>query len=145
MPFNISIIHGPNLNLLGSRETSIYGVTRFEEILNELKKTFQDFEIDFFQSNLEGEIVNYIQSCIDSADGIIINPAAYTHTSIAIRDALALVKCPIIEVHISNIDQREEFRKKSTIRDLTWSHVQGFGVKGYEIALSRLQEFLSAT
>ena len=110
----IAVIQGPNLNMLGVRETNIYGPMKLEDIHTQMRAVAEQngFDIEFFQSNLEGEIVDKIQECLGEADGIIINPAAYTHTSIAIRDAISAVQLPTIEVHISNVARREEFRKK---------------------------------
>ena len=130
----ISIINGPNLNLLGQREVSIYGSTSFEEYLEVLKKKFPNVKISYFQSNVEGEIVTQIQKD-SSKDGIIINAGAYTHTSIAIADAISAIKAPVIEVHISNILAREEFRHKSFLSPVCKGSLLGFGLKGYELAL----------
>ncbi len=130
----ISIINGPNLNLLGQRETSIYGSTSFEEYLEVLKRKFPDLKISYFQSNVEGEIVTQIQKDANK-DGIIINAGAYTHTSIAIADAISAIQTPVIEVHISNILAREEFRHKSFLSPVCKGTIFGFGLKGYELAL----------
>jgi 3-dehydroquinate dehydratase-2 len=130
----ISIINGPNLNLLGQREVSIYGSTSFEEYLKDLKKKFPELKISYFQSNVEGEIVTQIQKDC-SKDGIIINAGAYTHTSIAIADAIAAIQTPVVEVHISNILSREEFRHKSFLSPVCKGTIFGFGLKGYELAL----------
>jgi len=128
----IVVIQGPNLNMLGVREQHIYGPMKLEEIHNEMRNFAKqnNFEIEFFQSNLEGEIVDKIQECLGDADGIIINPAAYTHTSIAIRDAIAAVSLPTIEVHISNIHAREEFRQKSLISPVCAGQISGFAFGG---------------
>lgn len=134
----ISIINGPNLNLLGQREISIYGSTSFEEYLEVLRKKFPEFKISYFQSNVEGEIVTQIQKD-SSKDGIIINAGAYTHTSIAIADAISAIKAPVIEVHISNILAREEFRHKSFLSPVCQGSLFGFGIKGYELALHVFQ------
>lgn len=130
----ISIINGPNLNLLGQREVSIYGSTSFEDYLEYLKKKFPELKISYFQSNVEGEIVTQIQKD-SSKDGIIINAGAYTHTSIAIADAIAAIQTPVVEVHISNILSREEFRHKSFLSPVCKGTIFGFGLKGYELAL----------
>ena len=141
---NIILINGPNLNLLGKREQSQYGSITFEE----LKKTCQEHSkkiganIEFFQSNLEGEIVEKIQQSIKSFDGIIINAAGYTHTSVSIRDALNIFKKPKIELHISNIYKREEFRKKSLISDQVNGIICGLGSYGYILAINAMQELL---
>ncbi len=141
----IVVIQGPNLNMLGVREQHIYGPMKLEEIHAQMKN-FADqnnFEIEFFQSNLEGEIVDRIQECLGDADGIIINPAAYSHTSIAIRDALAAVEIPAIEVHLSNIHAREEFRKKSLTAEVCAGVVAGIGPFGYHLALIGITQIVS--
>ena len=140
----IAVIQGPNLNMLGVREQNIYGPMKLEQIHVQMKEVASQngIEIEFFQSNLEGEIVDKIQECYGEAHGIIINAAAYTHTSIAIRDALAAVNLPTIEVHISNIYRREEFRQKSMIAPVCTSSIVGFGPFGYHLAmLGMLQIF----
>ncbi|MCL1821962.1 MAG: type II 3-dehydroquinate dehydratase [Prolixibacteraceae bacterium] len=129
------IINGPNLNLLGKREKSIYGDTSFEEYFEILKSCFKDLKISFFQSNIEGEIVDKIQEFGFIYDGIIINAGAYTHTSVAIRDAIAAVSAPIVEVHISNVLTRENFRHKSLIGPVCKGCIMGFGLKSYELAI----------
>ena len=133
----IVVIQGPNLNMLGIREKNIYGPMKLEDIHSQMKgyADQNNIEIEFFQSNLEGEIVDRIQECIGDANGIIINPAAYTHTSIAIRDALAAVQLPAIEVHLSNIYQREEFRHKSLIAPVAAGQISGMGPFGYHLAM----------
>ncbi len=140
----ISVIQGPNINMLGVREQNIYGPMKMEDIHREMEKVAKanNFEIEFFQSNLEGEIVDTIQECLGESDGIIINPAAYTHTSIAIRDALAAVALPTIEVHISNVYKREEFRHKSLIAPVVAGQIVGFGPFGYHLALTGLMQIL---
>ena len=130
----ISIINGPNLNLLGQREVAIYGTETFEDYLAKLKKKFPEINISYFQSNVEGEIVTQIQKD-SNKDGIIINAGAYTHTSIAIADAISAIKAPVIEVHISNILAREEYRHKSFLSPVCQGSLFGFGLKGYELAL----------
>jgi 3-dehydroquinate dehydratase-2 len=141
----IVVIQGPNLNMLGVRETNIYGPMKLEDIHTQMKAVAEQngFEIEFFQSNLEGEIVDKIQECLGDADGIIINPAAYTHTSIAIRDALSAVQLPAIEVHISNIARREEFRKKSLISDVVAGTITGFGPFSYHLAMIAMIQILN--
>ncbi|MEP7195304.1 MAG: type II 3-dehydroquinate dehydratase [Saprospiraceae bacterium] len=139
---SIALINGPNLNLVGLREPEIYGNKSLTDYLEELKNEFSNFEIELFQSNHEGEIVETLQKILNTCAGIIINPAAFTHTSIAIRDVIAIHKCPIIEVHLSNINERENFRQHSLIRDYSWSHIQGMGLYGYRIALIRMKELL---
>lgn len=135
--FKIMVIQGPNINLLGTREPNIYGMMKMEDIHSQMKLFAEQnsIDIEFFQSNLEGEIVDKIQECFGEVDGIIINPAAYTHTSIAIRDALSAVSLPVIEVHISNIHRREEFRQKSMIAPVTAGQIIGFGPVGYHLAM----------
>ena len=144
MSNKIIIINGPNLNLLGEREQSQYGSTTFKDLKeNCLKKSNEiGIEIDFLQSNIEGEIVSLIQDSRKKYDGMIINAAGFTHTSVAIRDALFLFKKPIIELHISNIYKREEFRHKSLISDIATGGIFGLGVEGYILAIISLQKIL---
>ncbi len=135
---NILIIHGPNLNLLGVREPDIYGGSTLQDINNNLNRLTENASVslDFFQSNAESALIDRIQQTInDGTDFIIINPAAYTHTSVALRDALAAVKLPFIEVHLSNIYSRESFRHRSYFSDLAIGVISGLGAKGYELAL----------
>jgi len=136
----ILIIHGPNLNMLGKRETDIYGKSTLDEINAGLIKTGENagLSIETFQSNHEGDVVEKIQQAVDGYSGLIINPAAFTHTSIAIRDALLLLDIPIIELHISNIYKREPFRHKSMISDVSTSIISGFGEYGYTMALEAI-------
>jgi len=131
----IAIINGPNLNLLGTREPEIYGRKTFEEYLEELKKKFETIEFSYFQSNVEGDLINEIQRVGFSFDGIIINPGGYTHTSVALGDTIAAITTPVVEVHISNIFGREEFRKLSHISGKSIGVISGLGLKGYELAL----------
>jgi len=131
----IAIINGPNLNLLGKREVDIYGVESFENYLKTLQDKYAGIEISYFQSNVEGELINEIQRVGFSADGIIFNPGGYTHTSVAIGDAVAAITTPVIEVHISNIYSREEFRKLSHVSGKAKGVISGLGLKGYELAL----------
>ncbi len=131
----IAIINGPNLNLLGKRETDIYGNRSFDVFLEELKSRFPQAELHYFQSNIEGELVDEIQRVGYSYDGIVINPAAYTHTSVAIGDAIAAIKTPVIEVHISNIFGREDFRKLSHVSAKSVGVISGLGLKGYQLAV----------
>ncbi len=141
----IVVVQGPNLNMLGIREQNIYGPMKLEQIHAQMK-SFADengLEIEFFQSNLEGEIVDKIQECYGDADGIIINPAAYTHTSVAIRDAISAVALPTIEVHISNVARREEFRQKNLIAAVCSSSVVGFGPFGYHLAMVGMTQILN--
>lgn len=141
----IMVIQGPNLNMLGVREQHIYGPVKLEQIHAQMKEfaTQNSAEIDFFQSNLEGEIVDKLQECYGEVDGIIINPAAYTHTSIAIRDAIAAVGIPTIEVHISNIHRREEFRKENMVAPVCASSIVGFGPFGYHLAMIGLMQVVT--
>ena len=132
----ISIINGPNLNLLGKREPDIYGHESFDSYLQQLRDTFKTVDITYFQSNVEGELINEIQRVGFDHDGIILNPGGYTHTSVAIGDAVAAVVTPVIEVHISNIFGREEFRKLSHVSGNAVGVISGLGLEGYELALS---------
>ena len=141
----IVVIQGPNLNMLGVREQNIYGPMKLEQIHAQMKEvaTQNGVEIEFFQSNLEGEMVDKIQECYGEANGIVINAAAYTHTSIAIRDAISAVNIPTIEVHISNIHRREEFRKDNMIAPVCTSSVVGFGPFGYHLAMMGMLQIMS--
>lgn len=134
----IQLINGPNLNLLGVREKSIYGNTDFETYLKELRQRYPSVEIDYYQSNVEGEIINKIHEVGFNNDGIVINAGAYTHTSIAIADAIAAVKSPVIEVHISNVYKREEFRHHSMLAASCKGVIAGFGMDSYRLALENL-------
>ena len=140
----IIIINGPNLNLLGEREQSQYGSTTFDQLKeNCLKESNKiGIELEFSQSNIEGELVNLIQDARNKYDGMIINAAGFTHTSVAIRDALDLFKKPIIELHISNIYKREEFRHKSLISDIATGGIFGLGVEGYILAIISIEKIL---
>jgi 3-dehydroquinate dehydratase-2 len=131
----IAIINGPNLNLIGTRETDIYGSESFEHYFNRLRKKYETVDFDYFQSNVEGELINEIQSAGQKMDGIILNAGAYTHTSIAIGDAIAAIKVQVVEVHISNVEAREEFRKFSHISAKCAGTISGFGLKGYMLAV----------
>ena len=134
----IIIVNGPNLNLLGQRETDIYGNKSFEDFFNNLKNNFSSVKIEYYQSNIEGEIIDKLQEVGFSLDGIILNAAAYTHTSVGIADAIAAIKTPVIEVHISNIHSREEFRHNSLISKNVKGIICGFGLQSYELALKAL-------
>ena len=134
----IAIINGPNLNLLGKRETNVYGNMSFENFFEELKKKYPQIDFSYYQSNVEGELVNEIQKVGFDADGIVLNPAAYTHTSVAIGDAVAAIKSPVVEVHISNVHAREDFRKFSHISAKAAGSIFGLGLKGYELAVEYL-------
>ena len=140
----IIIINGPNLNLLGEREQSQYGSDTFEELKQKCMRKSKEtgIELNFIQSNLEGEIVNKIQEARKEYNGMIINAAGFTHTSVAIRDALSLFKKPIIELHISNIYKREEFRHKSLISDIVTGGIFGLGTEGYILAIISIQKIL---
>ena len=144
MQNNIIIINGPNINLLGDRDKSIYGNETYEELLDRCKAeaSIKKINIDFYQSNIEGELVNKIQESRDVYDGMIINAAAFTHTSVAIRDALSLFKKPSIELHISNIHNREEFRNKSLISDVVTGIICGLGTYGYILAINSIYEII---
>ena len=131
----ISIINGPNLNLIGTRETDIYGGESFEHYFQKLRKKYETIDFDYFQSNVEGELINEIQRAGMKMDGIILNPAGYSHTSVAIGDAVAAIKIPVVEVHISNIDAREEFRKLSHVSAKCKGTISGLGLKGYALAV----------
>jgi 3-dehydroquinate dehydratase-2 len=131
----ILIINGPNLNLLGVREKSIYGSENFENYFEHLQQTFPDVEFTYYQSNVEGELINKIHEFGFKADGIIINAGAYTHTSVAIRDAISGVNSPVIEVHISNTLTREDFRHKSLIGPVCKGCIMGFGLESYRLAV----------
>ncbi len=139
----IQIINGPNINLLGKREPSIYGSVIFEEFLSDLRNEYADLQIDYFQSNVEGELVNVIQDTGFDVDGIILNAAAYTHTSIAILDAIRSVTAPVIEVHISNVHARESFRHVSMIAAACKGVICGFGLDSYRLALEALLKIKS--
>ena len=132
----IAIINGPNLNLLGKREPEVYGAESFDNYLDTLKDKYANIEIAYFQSNVEGELINEIQRVGFNFDGIILNPGGYTHTSVAIGDAIAAITTPVIEVHISNIFGREDFRKLSHVSGKSVGVISGLGLKGYELAVS---------
>lgn len=134
----IAIINGPNLNLLGTRETDVYGSTSFDDFLQQLRHKYAAVELDYFQSNVEGELINEIQRVGFSHDGIVLNPAGYTHTSVAIGDAIAAIKIPVVEVHISNVQAREDFRKLSHVSAKAAGTIAGLGLKGYELAIDWL-------
>ena len=144
MSLNILFLNGPNLNLLGEREQSQYGSTTFNDLKQMCQKTSEDIgiKLDFKQSNIEGDIVNIIQDARKTHDGIIINAAGYSHTSVAIRDALSIFKKPIIELHISNIYKREDFRHKSLISPVVTGIICGLGVNGYILAINSMHEIL---
>lgn len=134
----IQIVNGPNLNLLGVREPGIYGSESFESYLAKLREQYPDVEIEYYQSNVEGELINKIQEVGFSFDGIVLNAGAYTHTSIALHDCIRAIKCPVVEVHISNVHQREEFRHHSYISAVCKGVVCGFGLNSYRLAIEGL-------
>lgn len=134
----IQIINGPNLNLLGVREPGIYGNNSFESYLPALRALFPDVQIDYYQSNIEGEMINKMQEVGFGYDGIVLNAGAYTHTSIALLDCIRSLRCPVVEVHISNVHQREEFRHHSMICSGCKGVICGFGLQGYELAIRGL-------
>ena len=132
---HIEIINGPNLNLTGRREPDIYGRVTMEEMVADLRSRFPEAEIGYYQSNVEGEIINRLQEVGFTADGIILNAGGYSHTSVAIHDAIAAITTPVIEVHISNIFAREEYRRHSLLSEVCWGVVCGFGLEGYRFAV----------
>lgn len=134
----IQIINGPNLNLLGVREPGIYGNNSFESYLPALRALFPDVQIDYYQSNIEGEMINKMQEVGFGYEGIVLNAGAYTHTSIALLDCIRSLRCPVVEVHISNVHQREEFRHHSMISSGCKGVICGFGLQGYELAIRGL-------
>ena len=138
----IQIINGPNINLLGKREPSIYGSVSFEDYLAELRAKYPEVQIDYYQSNIEGELIDKIQQVGFDADGIILNAGAYTHTSIALQDAIRAVKSPVVEVHISNVDAREAFRHVSMISCACLGVICGFGLNSYRLALEALADVI---
>lgn len=137
----IQIINGPNINLLGKREPSIYGSVTFEDYLAELRKKYADVQIDYFQSNIEGELIDKIQQVGFDVAGIILNAGAYTHTSIALQDAIRSVTSPVIEVHISNVHAREAFRHVSMISCACKGVILGFGLNSYRLAMEALKDY----
>lgn len=139
----IAIVNGPNLNLLGTRETDIYGNMPFESYLEQLKAQFAGISFSYYQSNVEGELINYLHSCRGKAQGIILNGGAYTHTSIAIADAIAAIGIPVVEVHISNIYAREAYRKNSYTASKCVGCITGLGMKGYALAAQYFADTLS--
>ncbi|WP_448214187.1 type II 3-dehydroquinate dehydratase [Colwellia sp. MEBiC06753] len=144
--FNILIINGPNLNMLGKREPSIYGTLSLDELMSQVTNhgTKNDLTVEHFQSNSEGELISRIQAAYQEVDFIVINPAAYTHTSVGIRDALLSVSIPFIELHLSNIYQREAFRHHSYLSDIANGVICGLGAQGYFLALDAAQNWLKA-
>jgi len=139
----IQIINGPNLNLLGTREPGIYGQMSFEQYLPQLQARYPDLEISYYQSNVEGELINKMQEVGFSFGGIVLNAGAYTHTSVALHDCIRSLKCPVIEVHISNVHQREPFRHQSMISSACKGVICGFGLDSYRLAIEGLKEGVS--
>lgn len=139
----IAILNGPNLNLLGKREPDVYGNQSFEDYLTSLRNKYPNVDIHYYQSNVEGELINEIQKQGFESDGIIFNPGGYTHTSVALRDAVSAIPAPVIEVHISNVHAREEFRQISYISGVAKGTIAGLGLQGYELALLNLTQSAS--
>lgn len=139
---HLAIINGPNLNLLGTRETDIYGQETFDDFFEKLKARFPEAELSYYQSNVEGELINYLHQCRGNQDGVILNAAGYTHTSVSIADAVAAIGVPVVEVHISNIQAREDYRKVSLISSKCIGSITGLGLEGYALAI---RYFLSGT
>lgn len=135
----LQIINGPNLNLLGLREPTIYGKRNFDDYLEELRGRYPDVEIAYYQSNIEGELINKMQEVGFSVDGIILNAGAYTHTSVALQDCIRSLRAPVIEVHISNVNSREEFRRRSLIAPACIGVIAGFGLDSYRLAVEALK------
>lgn len=140
----IQIVNGPNLNLLGTREPGIYGSSTFEAYLKELRAAYPDIEIDYYQSNIEGELINKLQEVGFSYDGVVLNAGAYTHTSIALQDCIRSLRTPVIEVHISNVHKREEFRHRSFISCACMGVICGFGMDSYRLAVEALKRAAAA-
>ena len=136
----IAIINGPNLNLLGKREPEVYGSLSFEDYLKELQQLFPDVNFQYYQTNIEGELISAIQEYGFMTDGIVLNPASYTHTSVGIGDAIAAVNAPVVEVHISNVHAREDFRKISHVSAQVKGTITGLGLRGYQLAIQWLIE-----
>lgn len=139
----IAIVNGPNLNLVGTREQDIYGNTNLEAYIDSLRDKYSDIVIHSYQSNVEGELINYLHNCRGTMHGVVLNGAAYTHTSIAIADAIAAIDTPVVEVHISNIYAREEYRRHSYTAGKCVGCITGLGLKGYDLALQYLVDYLS--
>jgi 3-dehydroquinate dehydratase-2 len=132
---HLAIVNGPNLNLIGTREQGIYGNQKINDYFVQLQERFPKINIRFYQSNIEGELINYLHSCIGNTDGVILNAGGYTHTSIALADAISAIDIPVVEVHISNIYAREEYRKQSYIASKCIGSITGLGLTGYELAI----------
>ena len=131
----LHIINGPNLNLIGQRETNIYGITSFEDFMDELRKKYSSIKLTYFQSNIEGQLIDNLHEVGFSLDGIILNAGGYTHTSVALADAIAAIKSPVVEVHISNIFAREDYRHVSMIAGKCKGSISGFGLNSYRLAI----------
>lgn len=140
----ILILNGPNLNLQGRRDTDVYGTKTFEEFLIELRSSFPEVEIDYFQSNVEGELINALHRSMGVYDGVVLNAGGYTHTSVALRDAVAAVSTPVVEVHISSILAREEFRHQSLLAAVAIGSIMGFGLDSYRLGVEALKMKLNA-
>jgi 3-dehydroquinate dehydratase II len=141
----LAIVNGPNLNLLGTREPDIYGNLSFDDYLLQLKERFPAVQLSYYQSNIEGELINYLHSCRQQVQGIILNAGAYTHTSIALADAIAGISIPTVEVHISNVLAREDFRKTSFIAAKCIGSISGLGLDGYALAIQYFLDLMSKT
>lgn len=139
----ILVVNGPNLNLLGKREPEVYGSMNLHELLNILSSRFPDIAISDYQSNVEGELINALQGADGIYDGVVLNAGGYTHTSVAIRDAISAIEVPVVEVHMSNIAAREEFRHNSLIAGVCLGSIAGFGTNSYALAISALRTYLS--
>lgn len=140
----ILILNGPNLNLQGRRDTDVYGTKSFEEFLTELRSSYPEVEIDYFQSNVEGELINALHRSMGVYDGVVLNAGGYTHTSVALRDAVAAVSTPVVEVHISSILAREEFRHQSLLAAVAIGSIMGFGLDSYRLGVEALKMRLNA-
>lgn len=140
----ILILNGPNLNLQGRRDTDVYGTKTFEEFLTELRSSYPEVEIDYFQSNVEGELINALHRSMGVYDGVVLNAGGYTHTSVALRDAVAAVSTPVVEVHISSILAREEFRHQSLLAAVAIGSIMGFGLDSYRLGVEALKMRLNA-
>ena len=139
---NILIINGPNLNLLGTREPEVYGAQTLDNLISELQSTFSNLDSAHYQSNVEGELINTLQKSDGNYHGVVLNAGGYTHTSVAIRDAISGIKVPVVEVHMSNIAAREEFRQKSLIAGVCLGSIAGFGADSYKLAVEALRTYL---
>lgn len=140
----ILVINGPNLNLLGTRQPEVYGSQTLDGLVNGLKTSFSDIEINDFQSNIEGELINALQQSVGKYDGVVLNAGGYTHTSVAIRDAISSINVPVVEVHMSNIAAREEFRHNSLIAAVCVGSIAGFGAHSYTLGIDALRTYLQA-